>query len=369
MTNTIEANTLRNWLESHEPVTVLDVRSDEDRAQWAIPGSLHINAYEALKAGQPGALTGAILPHDRPVITVCNAGRVSQTAAAILADRGLDARTLVGGMNAWSLAWNTADIPLQDSTVQVIQVRRTGKGCLSYLVGSGEEAAAIDPSLPADIYVDLAHRRGWRIRYVLETHIHGDHLSRARELATQTGGTLLLPMQQRAKFPFTGVGDGDRIQIGSATLAATHTPGHTGESTSFVLNDSAAVFTGDTLFTNGVGRPDLHANAEAARERARALFHSLLRLRGLPSTTLVLPAHASEPIAFDGQPIAASLGDVASWLSAWLESESGFVERVTSKLPPTPPNFVRIVELNESGDVPGTDPTDLEAGANRCAVR
>jgi len=128
MSKAIETNTLRDWLESHQPVTVLDVRSDEDRAQWSIPGSLHINAYEALKAGQPGDLAGAMLPHDRPVITVCNAGRVSQTAAAILADRGLDARTLVGGMKAWSLAWNTADIPLQDSTVQVIQVRRTGKG-------------------------------------------------------------------------------------------------------------------------------------------------------------------------------------------------------------------------------------------------
>jgi glyoxylase-like metal-dependent hydrolase (beta-lactamase superfamily II)/rhodanese-related sulfurtransferase len=369
MTNTIEANTLRDWLESHEPVIVLDVRSDEDRAQWAIPGSLHINAYEALKAGQPGALAGAILPHDRPVITVCNSGRVSQTAAAILADRGLDARSLVGGMKAWSLAWNTADIPLQDSTVQVTQLRRTGKGCLSYLVGSDDEAAVIDPSLPADIYVDLAHRRGWTIRYVLETPIHADHLSRARELATQTGATLLLPAQQRAKFPFTAVAEGDRIQIGSATLAATHTPGHTGESTSFVLNDATAVFTGDTLFTNGVGRPDLHANTEAARQRARALFHSLLRLRGLPSTTLVLPAHASEPIAFDGQPIAASFPGMDSWLSTWLASESGFVERVTSKLPPTPPNFVRIVELNESGDASGIDPTDLEAGANRCAVR
>jgi len=369
MSKAIETNTLRDWLESHQPVTVLDVRGDEDRAQWAIPGSLHINAYEALRSGQAGALADAILPHDRPVVTVCNAGRISQTAAAILADRAFDARSLVGGMKAWSLAWNTADIPLVDSTVRVIQVRRTGKGCLSYLVGSGDEAAVIDPSLPADIYVDLAHRRRWTIRYVLETHIHADHLSRARELATQSSAALLLPVQQRAKFPFTAVAEGDHIQIGSAILAATHTPGHTGESTSFVLNDAAAVFTGDTLFTNGVGRPDLHANAEATRERARALFHSLLRLRGLPSTTLVLPAHASEPIAFDGQPIATSLGDVASWLSTWLASESGFVERVTSNLPPTPPNFIRIVELNESGDVRDIDPTDLEAGANRCAVR
>src|SRR4029453_7403534 len=191
MTNTIETNTLRDWLESHQPVVVLDVRSDEDRAQWAIPGSLHINAYDALRDGQPGALINAMLPRDRPVITVCNAGRVSQTAAAILADRGFDARSLVGGMKAWSLAWNTAEIPLEDSTVRVVQVRRTGKGCLAYVVGSGDEAAVIDPSLPTEIYVDLARRHGWDVRYVLETHIHADHLSRAKELASQTGAVLL----------------------------------------------------------------------------------------------------------------------------------------------------------------------------------
>ena len=125
MINTIEAKTLRDWLESDEPVVVVDVRSDEDRAQWAIPGSVHINAYEALKTGQPGALASAILPTDRPVITVCNAGRVSQTAAAILADRGLDARSLIGGMKAWSLAWKTADIP--HSARSYIQ-RRGSKG-------------------------------------------------------------------------------------------------------------------------------------------------------------------------------------------------------------------------------------------------
>ena len=159
MTNTIEANTLRDWLEAHHPVVVLDVRSDEDHAQWAIPGSVHINAYEALRAGQPGALASAMLPHDRPVVTVCNAGRVSQTAAAFLVERGFDARSLVGGMQAWSLAWNTADVPLPDTRVQVVQVRRTGKGCLSYVVGSGPDAVVIDASVAPDVYVDLADRR------------------------------------------------------------------------------------------------------------------------------------------------------------------------------------------------------------------
>jgi glyoxylase-like metal-dependent hydrolase (beta-lactamase superfamily II) len=133
------------------------------------------------------------------------------------------------------------------------------------------------------------------------------------------------------------------------------------------LNETA-VFTGDTLFTKGVGRPDLHADPEASRQRARALFASLTRLRNLQPEMAVLPAHASEPIAFDGRAVAADMGAIAAWLSGWLESEAAFVDRVTSKLPPTPPNFVRIVDLNEAGEFPTSDPTELEAGANRCAI-
>jgi len=368
MSKQIEAETLREWLDAHQPVTVLDIRTDEDRAQWAIPGSLHLNAYEALRAGQPGVLADATFPLDRPVVTVCNAGRVSQTAAEMLADRGFDARSLAGGMRAWSLAWNAADVPLSDASVRVIQVRRTGKGCLSYIVGSSGEAAVVDPSVSPEVYLELAHRHGWSIRYVLETHIHADHLSRARELARQTGAVLLLPAQDRARFAFTPIPDGERIRVGSATLRALHTPGHTHESTSYVLNE-AAVFTGDTLFTNGVGRPDLHADPEAARARAVSLFVSLNLLRQLSAAIMALPAHASEPIAFDGRPVAARMDDVDAWLAGWLTSESAFVDRVTSNLPPTPPNFVRIVDLNEAGDFPTGDPTELEAGANRCAVR
>jgi glyoxylase-like metal-dependent hydrolase (beta-lactamase superfamily II) len=368
MTTQVEVETLRDWLDAQQPVTVLDVRTDEDHAEWAIPGNIHLNSYEALRAGQPGALASATFPRDRPVVTVCNAGRVSQTAAEVLAARGFDARSLAGGMRAWSLAWNTAEVPLSDPSTRVIQVRRTGKGCLSYVVGSAGESAVIDPSVSPGVYLELARRHGWSIRYVLETHVHADHLSRARELARQTGATLLLPPQHRVTFPFTAITDGERITLGHAILAAIHTPGHTNESTSYVLN-GAAVFTGDTLFTDGIGRPDLHADPEAARQRARTLFASLTRLRALHPGTWGLPAHAGAPIAFDGQPVAARLGDMDTWLSGWIASESSFVERVMSKLPPTPPNFVRIVELNESGRGPAMDPTDLEAGANRCAVR
>lgn len=84
----MDTETLRDWLDAHEPVTVVDIRTDNDYAQWAIPGSLHVNAYEALRNGASGALADLTLPVDRPVVTVCNAGKVSQTAAAVLAKRG-----------------------------------------------------------------------------------------------------------------------------------------------------------------------------------------------------------------------------------------------------------------------------------------
>jgi glyoxylase-like metal-dependent hydrolase (beta-lactamase superfamily II) len=367
MTKQIETSTLRDWLDAQQPVTVLDIRTDEDRAQWAIPGSRHVNAYDALRGGEPGALAAADLPKDRPVVTVCNAGRVSQTAAAILSDRGFDARSLAGGMKAWSLAWNTAPVALADPSAQVVQVRRTGKGCLSYVVGSNDEAAVIDPSVSSDLYSAIAREHGWSIRFVLETHIHADHVSRARDVARQTGATLLLPPQDRVRFAFTPLADGDRVSIGKAVITALHTPGHTNESTSFLLNESAIV-TGDTLFKNGVGRPDLHVDPDAARRRAAALFASLMRLRRLRSDVVVLPAHAAEPIAFDSKAVAATRREIEAWLAGWLTSESTFVDRVMSQLPPTPPNFARIIDLNEAGEMPA-DPTELEAGANRCAVR
>ena len=367
MAEQIEVATLRDWLESQRPVTVLDIRTDNEHAQWAIPGSLHVNAYEALQNGHADALENLALPTDRPVVTVCNAGKVSRTAADVLVNRGFDARSLAGGMKAWSLAWNAAEVPLDDASVRVIQIRRTGKGCLSYIVASAGEAAVIDPSVLPGVYLEVARAHGWSITQVVDTHVHADHLSRARELARQAGAAVWLPPQDRVRFAFRPTPDGTQIRVGQATLRALHTPGHTNESTCYLLNDSA-VFTGDTVFTNSVGRPDLHTEPEAARERARALFASLERVSGLGPRLVVLPAHTSEPIGFDRQPVAARLDEVSAWLVGWLASESAFVDRVTSNLPPTPPNFVRIIELNEAGELPAGDPTDLEAGANLCAV-
>lgn len=364
---TMHVAELRALLESHVPVTVLDIRRAEDWAEWAIPGSLHIDAYEALKAGNPDVLADVSLPRDAPVITICGAGKVSQVATEQLRARGYDARTLVGGMKAWSLAWNQALVPIPESPAAVIQVRRTGKGCLSYIIGSGGEAVVIDASVPPAVYLDLAAARGWTMTKVLDTHIHADHLSRSRLLAEVTGATLHLPVQDRARYAFSPISDGDVITFGSSRLVALHTPGHTLESTCFLLDD-AVLFTGDTLFLSGVGRPDLEASTDETRRRAQLLHASLARLSALPAQVLVLPGHTSQSVPFDGRPFVATLAEVREHVPMLSMSEDDFLRTILARIPPTPPNHAQIVAFNEAGAMPEADLTDLEAGANRCAV-
>jgi glyoxylase-like metal-dependent hydrolase (beta-lactamase superfamily II)/rhodanese-related sulfurtransferase len=361
----IDVDTLRDWLEDGRPVTVLDIRAAEDRAQWSIPGSIHIDAYAALKAGDSNWLSDVKLPADRPVVTICNRGVLSQIAAEQISRRGIDAAALRGGMKSWSLAWNTAELRLKDLTI--VQVRRTGKGCLSYMLSSAFRAAVIDASVDPAVYARLADQRGWAIGYVLDTHVHADHVSRSRVLAELTGARLLLPAQDRVRFAFTPVREGSTLAFGNAELRAIATPGHTNESTCYLVNGQV-LFTGDSLFVSSVGRPDLSATRAEANERVRTLYRSLRRLLELRGETIVLPGHDSRPPAFDGKPICDELGRVSNRLAAWLQGEDEFVRNILDRIPPTPPNYLRIVELNEAGTQPEGDLTDLEAGANRCAV-
>lgn len=368
MTRTsIDVGSLRELLERGEPVTVLDVRPEDQSTEWWIPGSVHFDAYSAFKAKDPEAMKGAELPEGQPVVTVCAAGNTSAVAAEQLRDRELQAYTLEGGMNAWSMAWNTAEVRVAGTEAQVIQVRRTGKGCLSYLIGSSGEAAVIDASLEPEVYIELAEQRGWKITRVLDTHVPADHLSRSRGLAELVGAALHMPEGAPVSYPFSALSDGGALEVGAARLEAIRTPGHTPESTSYLL-DRRALFTGDTLFIESVGRPDLGAAPEEAREKAHSLHASLHRLLKMDPETLVLPGHTSSPIPFDGEPVVGTLADVRESVPLLRESEEAFVERIAGSAPPPPENHERIVELNRAGELQEGNAIELEAGANRCAV-
>jgi glyoxylase-like metal-dependent hydrolase (beta-lactamase superfamily II)/rhodanese-related sulfurtransferase len=290
----VEAKTLREWLEGGERVTVVDVRHAEEHAEWAIPGSVNFDVYDKLKAGDPDAMEGLDVSEDGPVVTVCGAGRSSAVAAEQLRARGYEALTLEGGMQAWSLAWNSAELHVDGTEARVIQVRRTGKGCLSYLVGSDGKAAVIDAALDPEVYLHLAESHKWKITHVLDTHLHADHLSRASKLAELSGATVHLPEGTPVAYRYSSLQDGSVLEIGAARLKALHTAGHTTESTSYLL-DNRALFTGDTLFLAGVGRPDLEASPQEARAKAQRLYGTLGRLLALPPDTLILPGHTNDP--------------------------------------------------------------------------
>ena len=361
----IKAETLRTWLEEKEPVFILDVRPKEQREEWKIPDSHYLDAYKRLNEGDNSVLDEIDIPENTKVVTVCAAGRTSQIAADALSQKGITAWSLEGGMKAWGNAWNVARKQFTD--FEVLQIRRTGKGCLSYIISSNNEAIIIDASLPEQVYEQLIQQHNLSVNYIIETHIHADHLSRSKQIAAQFHVPLFLPVPNKVQFPFNNITADTTFSIGTITLQTLSTPGHTMESVSFYIENNA-VFTGDTLFINGVGRPDLKASEEEIRNKAAALYHSLKKLLLLPDQVLILAAHTNKPVDFDGKMIKSTIEEVKKCIPLLQSSENDFIDFLLKNIPPTPANYLSIVEKNLTGDFSDINPLDLEAGANRCAI-
>jgi len=186
-----------------------------------------------------------------------------------------------------------------------MQVEQLYTGCLAqgaYYIESNGEAAIIDPLREVQQYVDMAERRGAKIKYIFETHFHADFVSGHVDLAAKTGAPIIYgPTSMKTGFDVTIGKDGQEFQLGGATIRLIHTPGHTLESSCFLLIDEngkeTALFTGDTLFIGDVGRPDLaqHVIADLTEDKlARHLYHSLReKIMPLSDDLLVYPAHGA----------------------------------------------------------------------------
>ncbi len=176
------------------------------------------------------------------------------------------------------------------------QILHEEKSCLSYLIGCDTVgvAAAIDPQGDPKRYIELAAQKGIKIAAVIETHLQADHYSSARELTAMTGATHYLGPGADVRFPFSPLTDGRVFRLGNRRFRVFHTPGHTPESVSILVNDWA-LLTGDTLFVGDVGRVDLPAEAAGdtslTEQQARDLHTSLTRLKTLPDWTEIYPAH------------------------------------------------------------------------------
>jgi len=236
-------------------------------------------------------------------------------------------------------------------------------GCLahaSYLIGSGGEAAVIDPQRDVDQYINEAAANGFKIKYVIETHLHADFVSGHRELAARTGAEIVFGHRAGATFPHRAVRNGDRIQIGNACLDVLETPGHTPESISILVTDTESpsqptkVLTGDALFIGDVGRPDLvGSRGYSASEMAGMLYDSLHdKLLTLDDATELYPAHGAGSMC--GRNISketsSTIGEQRQYNYALKPmSKDEFVRMMTTDLPEAPAYFPRDAEINRTG--------------------
>jgi glyoxylase-like metal-dependent hydrolase (beta-lactamase superfamily II) len=270
-------------------------------------------------------------------------------------------------MATWASSYDQVSGEFAGATV--VQLRRRGKGCLSYVVGAGSRAVVIDPSRELAQYEAVASAHGWTITHVLDTHLHADHLSGARELAAATGAALWLNPADPFHFDFEPLRDGKAIELAPGvdlTVSSVSVPGHTEGSTMYQLAEHA-IFTGDTLFLESVGRPDL---ADEAEGYARHLYHSLHeRVLPLPDEITVFPAHFGQGVEVHaGEFLARPLGTLRGTLPALNLSESDFVQWAVANVKDRPGNYRQIVQIN-AGSVPlDAEASALEMGPNRCAI-
>jgi hydroxyacylglutathione hydrolase len=238
-------------------------------------------------------------------------------------------------------------------------VRTDGLAHLSYLIGDRSlgQAAVIDPRRDVDIYLELARKHQLTITHALETHIHADFVSGSRELASRTGTVkIYVSVEGGARYGFAHepLHDGTRIALGSVTLTAMHTPGHTPEHMAYLALAKGkpwGFFSGDFLFADSVGRPDLLGAAQTPG-LARALFHSLHTvLAPLPDAVPLYPAHGA------GSPCGANIRDRQSTIgherrhnpALQFTDESAFIDWVLATAPPMPRYYARMKWINAQG--------------------
>ena len=170
-------------------------------------------------------------------------------------------------------------------------------GCASYLIASrqSQEAAIVDPSLDIEPYEALLRERGFRLRYIIDSHVHADHVSGGRELAARHGAQLCLHQSAAVTYPFRGLADGEELELGQLRLRIMHTPGHRPEMVSILIvnpprsAEPSMVLTGDSLLVGDVGRPDFGGGDAGAQ------YDSVTRLLRLPDWVAVFPGHFEGP--------------------------------------------------------------------------
>lgn len=369
----ISVNELAKKVLNGERLFILDVRNTDDFDDWKIEGKnvevLNKPYFELMEGIDPIIQH---LPKDRPIYVVCAKGGSSQFVAEQIAKAGYDhVYSIEGGMKAWSEHLEPIKIGELKSGGVIYQFVRIGKGCLSYLIESNGEGAMVDTNRMVEQYERFIDQHHIKIKHVIDTHLHADHISGGRQLAEKYGATYYLPPKdaEEVTFEYTPINDGDEIKVGNITMKAIYSPGHTIGSTSFVVDDQY-LLTGDILFIDSIGRPDLAGKAEDWVWDLRTTLYQ--RYKELSDDLIVLPAHfmGIKEMNEDGS-VAKKLGVLYKENHGLnIQDEAEFKKTVTENLPPQPNSYREIRQTNMGKLHPNEEQQrEMEIGPNRCAVR
>ena len=357
-----------------EAFFILDVRNEDAFTDWKIEGEniqyLNIPYFDLLDGVEELVKQ---LPTDQDVVVVCAKEGSSIMVAEMIAEEGHIVHYLAGGMKAWSEHLEPVKVGDLKDGGEVYQFVRLGKGCLSYMVVSNGEAAIVDATRMTDVFIDFADKLDVTIKHVLDTHLHADHISGGRAIAEATGATYWLPPldAEEVVFSYEPLEEGCSITIGQTKIdiQPLYSPGHTIGSTSFIVDDSY-LMSGDILFIDSIGRPDLAGLAEDWVGDLRETLYT--RYTKLAKDLVVLPAHFMiiEELNDDGS-VSEKLGTLyAENHGLNIEDEKKFREMVTGNLPPQPNAYEDIRKMNMGIIKPDEETQrEMEVGPNRCAVR
>ena len=374
----IAAPELARRLDDGERVQLLDVRAPERVAEGRVTlgPTLDFRAVQASEMYRLATLEPLRLDPDAPVAVICGHGNSSKQATQFLRQRGFEAYSVAGGMAAWETVYLPRRLSPTAALEEVIQIDRVGKGALSYILVSDGDAVVVDPGRHLDAYDALLKESGATAAAVIDTHIHADYLSGARAAAARWQVPYFIHPED-ARSPYDGaegriayqpLTDGDTVAFGRATLRAVHLPGHTLGSLALVA-DEALALTGDFLFVQSVGRPDLGGQRDAWAAR---LWESLERVRSeWPGDLVVLPAHYTGERERRADRTIGARFDVVTQTNeaAAIQDPESFRRWVTAHST-TPPESYRTIKLANLGlaDVSERDAEILEFGPNQCAI-
>jgi glyoxylase-like metal-dependent hydrolase (beta-lactamase superfamily II) len=377
MTDVASAD-LYERLSGPAPPSVLDVRNADEFARWRVEGPhavdvLNVPYFEFVEREDASVkkVTDWLGNRQEDLVVVCAEGGSSAYVAEILGGRGVRAANLAGGMAAWGVG--SAVRPVVGSgPVRLWQVVRFGRGCLSYVVARGEDAVVVDPHRSLDAYRALLDQHRLRLRAVFDTHLHADHVSGGPALSRDVGVGYHASRAdfEGATLPLDELVDGRAVRVGRLEvlpIVPLGTPGHTPGSTSLLVGD-AHLLTGDTLFVDDVGRPDLGGQAAAWAAELHQTLHE--RLRPLGDAVVVLPAHAASLAGHrPGGAVAGTLGELRRGNRAMQLSRDAFVREAERAAGSAPPEYARIREINLGRRTAAeAELAELELGKNQCAL-